>query len=290
MEKICPSCGAAPDASGDGALVSEEPVAVAAEPAVDFEPEAAASGEAAISEDPEAPAADLDAEAASEETASLAEAEASESDAPEAALEEPQEPAKPKKKDRGGFIAVGAVVVLALIIGACVYEMLQGRLGGRSSMNPSAVAVEVFNEDGAQVAQLTNEELSFYYWGEYYYFLQSYGMAFDPSLPLSEQAYDDDETWEDYFEDSAMASIQQTCALKLEAEAAGFQMPEEYQTQYDDTISYLAENAQYAGFTDAEGNGDVLAYIQDSVGEMNVSIKMQDAGSDYTIWGIGIIQ
>ena len=50
--------------------------------------------------------------------------------------------------------------------------------------------------------------------------------------------------------------------------------------------STISGNKQYTwGGPEAD-----LAYIQQSSGELNVSLKVQNAASDFTIWGIGIIQ
>lgn len=72
----------------------------------------------------------------------------------------------------------------------------------------------------------------------------------------------------DYFIESAQNSIIQTVALKAEAEEKGFTLPEDYQSEYDSVVDAMATNAANAGFTDEEGNGDVLAYIQDSYGRL----------------------
>ena len=74
-------------------------------------------------------------------------------------------------------------------------------------------------------------------------------------------------TWEDYFLENAQNSIIQTVALKQEAESKDFTMPEDYQSEYDSVVENMASNAASAGFTDEDGNGDVLAYIQDSYGD-----------------------
>jgi hypothetical protein len=114
---------------------------------------------------------------------------------------------------------------------------------------------------------ITNGELCYYFWGEYYYYVQSYGFSFDAATDLDQQSYSDTQTWEDYFMESACSSIIQIEALKAEAEAAGFTMPEDYQEEFDSTIDSMADYALQSGFTDSDGNGDVLAYIQDSYGK-----------------------
>lgn len=76
--------------------------------------------------------------------------------------------------------------------------------------------------------------------------------------------------------ESAKTSIVQTVALKQAAEAEGFTMPEDYQSEYNSVIEAMTTNAASAGFTDADGNGDVLAYIQDSYGS-NATVEEFEA-------------
>ena len=140
-----------------------------------------------------------------------------------------------------------------------------------------AAAVKVQNADGETVEEITNQQLSYYFWGEYFYYVNNYGFSFDASQPLDQQTYQeatDSETgettvttWEDYFLENAQNSIIQTVALKQEAESKDFTMPEDYQSEYDSVVENMASNAASAGFTDEDGNGDVLAYIQDSYGD-----------------------
>ena len=50
--------------------------------------------------------------------------------------------------------------------------------------------------------------------------------------------------------------------------------------------SSISGNKQYTwGGPDAD-----LAYIQSTAGTLNVSISMENTSSDFTIWGIGVIQ
>lgn len=52
------------------------------------------------------------------------------------------------------------------------------------------------------------------------------------------------------------------------------------------TTTKVSGNKQYTwGGPDAE-----VAYYQETAGEMNVSIKMENAGTDFTIWGLGVIK
>lgn len=86
------------------------------------------------------------------------------------------------------------------------------------------------------------------------------------ATPLDEQSYSDTKTWQDFFLDNACTSLLQIESLKSEAEQAGFTMSEEYQEEYDSTVASMADYALQSGFTDKDGNGDILAYVQDSYG------------------------
>lgn len=66
-------------------------------------------------------------------------------------------------------------------------------------VDAEAVAVTLQDADGQQVAEITNRQLSFYFWGEYFYYVNNYGFSFDASQPLDQQTYQentDDSTGE----------------------------------------------------------------------------------------------
>lgn len=186
-----------------------------------------------------------------------------------------------KKKHSVLTVVLTAIIGLLLIIVVCLVIALTtlsktGSMPGfvtaitelfqKDNFDPDAIAVTIQDENGNELTELTNAQFSYYYWGEYYYYVQTNGFGFDASKPLSEQQYSDDMTWHDFFLQNACTSIQQIESLKAAATEAGFTMPETYQSEYDSTISSMADYAQQAGFTDSDGNGDVLAYIQDSYG------------------------
>ena len=202
--------------------------------------------------------------------------------------EEAEEPSlavaaeEPVKKKRSILpVVLGAIVGLLVIIVVCLTITLTtlsktGKMPAfvnniqsifhREHFKGDADALQVKNQDGDEIATLNNEQFSFYYWGEVYYFLQSSGMAFDPSQPLSEQDYAEGKTWQDFFMENAATSALQVEAMKAEAAAAGYEMPETYQDEYNSILESMPDYAAQAGFTDDQGNGDLLAYVQDSYG------------------------
>lgn len=188
----------------------------------------------------------------------------------------------PKKKRSVLAIVLTTVIGLLLIAVVCLAITVTtlsktGDMPGfitaiserlhKASFDADAVAISLQDADGNEIAALTNAELGYYFWGEYYYYVQNNGFSFDASKPLADQPYSEDMTWQDFFLDNARSSIQQIAALKAAATAANFVMPEEFQSEYDTTISSMADYAVQAGFTDKDGNGDVLAYIRDSYGD-----------------------
>lgn len=274
--ETCPNCGAAMTAQEQD--TDNQPV-------VEEAPAEVESSVQPAEETEEAPTAENE-EAEETEAAE----ETTESDEEAAPAEVPEEAPKKKKKSPAAVIA-GVVIVLLAVIVACLavalnYVSKNGKLPSLTELaeqakekkvDGDAAAVKVQNADGETVEEITNQQLSYYFWGEYFYYVNNYGFSFDASQPLDQQTYQeatDSETgettvttWEDYFLENAQNSIIQTVALKQEAESKDFTMPEDYQSEYDSVVENMASNAASAGFTDEDGNGDVLAYIQDSYGD-----------------------
>ena len=282
--ETCPHCGAAMTAQEQD--VDTQPAEAPAETEENVQP-------AEEAEEVQDTAAETETEEAADLAETLEPAETEETSEPDEsaeAAEVPEEAPKKKKKSPGAVIA-GVVIVLLAVVVVCLaaalsYVSKNGKLPSlteimeqakEKKVDGDAVAVKVQNADGETVEEITNQQLSYYFWGEYFYYVNNYGFTFDESLPLDQQTYQeatDSETgettvttWEDYFLENAQTSIIQTVALKQEAEAKGFTMPEDYQTEYDSVVETMASNAANAGFTDEDGNGDVLAYIQDSYGD-----------------------
>lgn len=222
---------------------------------------------------------------------SLSEETPEETPEPDALEPDQTEPvaAAPKKKHTLGILAgviIALLVVIVVALGVALKYVNDGnKLPSLSDVvekvqekkiDADATAAYVRDADGMDIAQIDNELLNFYYWGEYYYFVNTYGFQFDSSLPLEDQVYEevtDSETgettvttWQDYFMESARYSINQIEAMKEAGEAEGFEMSDEYMTEYNNVIDTMTTNAASAGFVDEEGNGDALAYIQDSYG------------------------
>lgn len=101
---------------------------------------------------------------------------------------------------------------------------------------------------------LTNGQLQVYYWMEALnclYSASSYGTAApDFTKPLSGQIYDEanGQTWEQYFLSAALETWHQYQTMTLEAEKAGFVIPEDYSKDFDTLEADLESAAQKNGF------------------------------------------
>ena len=284
LEGLCPQCLEAPEETAEE-VVTEETAEVAELPA-----EEPAEAVEETSKEPAEAVEETSEEAAQEVLDEVTEEVAEETEEPA------QETEKPKKKRRLMPILAGVVIALLVVIVACLGLALRhvqngGKIPSLSELraqreaekfDSEAAAVVVTDQDGT-VSTLNNAQLSFYYWGEYYYFINAYGFSFDATLPLEEQVYETTTdsvtgettatTWHQYFLESACYSINQVEALKTEAQKAGFEMTETYLTEYNDILTTMPDNAVTAGFVDENGVGDVEAYIKDSYGS-DVTVEL----------------
>lgn len=108
-------------------------------------------------------------------------------------------------------------------------------------------------------AELTNAELEIYYRMQVLDFVNYYGsyltqIGFDPSQPLSDQVcyYDSTMSWEQYFLDVAIETWQNYQALAQLANANGFTLDEEWETELAKIPESLQEQATSAGFETVE--------------------------------------
>lgn len=104
--------------------------------------------------------------------------------------------------------------------------------------------------------QLTNTELAYYYWSEFFYYSGAYGEYLtdmvDFSKPLSEQTYSGDTSWEDYLLEQTLLTIQDTMSMVFQAEAEGYEMSEDYLNTYQQVLVNFAAAAQEGGYADME--------------------------------------
>ena len=148
-------------------------------------------------------------------------------------------------------------------------------------------AEEVTAEEVAAVVatcgnqELTNGQLSFYFWQQYFSFLNTYGsyaafFGLDSSQPLSEQMYSETQTWEDFFLQEAVRTFWQVAAVGRDADEAGYQL-DEATTAYLETLrSGMEQEAEANGYT-------VDEYVQTVYGP-HVTLE------DYMAFGEGLMR
>ena len=101
------------------------------------------------------------------------------------------------------------------------------------------------------------DQFQYYFCYQYAGILDAYGnQAFDPKQPLSQQSYDETQSWEDFLVSQALTLAEQTAQLCLAAEAAGFTLPA---TGNFDAAA--AQTAKENGYVNQSGEGDVAAYL-----------------------------
>ena len=77
-------------------------------------------------------------------------------------------------------------------------------------------------------------------------------MGLDATLPLSQQTYDENVTWADYFMDIALNSARSDYLLSEQAKAEGFTITEDSRLTLDNTIEMLPAFAAMYGYTDED--------------------------------------
>ena len=135
----------------------------------------------------------------------------------------------------------------------------------------SATADELTDEVLARVVavcgseELTNRDLAYYYWNQYYSFQNAYGMylsyLMDTTKALEDQlSMDGEKTWQEMFLDSGVEMFHSIAALDQKAQAAGFQLSEASEEQLAALVDTCEQSAEYFGYD----SGD--AYIQSVFG------------------------
>ena len=104
--------------------------------------------------------------------------------------------------------------------------------------------------------QLTNRTLPIYYWQQYMSFTNTYGMylsyLMDTSLPLDQQMYDEEHTWQQQFVDGALRMFQYHASMAQEAEANGYEMTQTGKDLLASVPEELESTATGYGFASAD--------------------------------------
>lgn len=148
-----------------------------------------------------------------------------------------------RRKSNIKYTIVGIIVVLVL---ALVFVL------NSAWLSRTLTAVTIDGEDYSVA------ELNYYYSASYmnfyntYYDYVSYGLFFDPSESLADQDYSEDMTWRDYFLETAVHTMAEVKALNEAAEADGFVLSEEYETQYAETVENFKTQWEAYGYSSLE--------------------------------------
>ena len=101
------------------------------------------------------------------------------------------------------------------------------------------------------------DQFQYYFCYQYAGILDAYGdQAFDPKQPLSQQSYDETQSWEDFLIAQSLTLAEQTAQLCLAADAAGYTLPAS-----GDLDTAVEETAKESGYA------DVAAYLTAYYGE-----------------------
>lgn len=148
-------------------------------------------------------------------------------------------------------VAIAAVLVAGLVFaGMNIYN--------KSGIVEKNMVAATINDE-----ELNSVQLSYYYvdtvnanlsqWSNTYgeslsLFLNLMGI--DPTLPLSEQSYNEEITWADYFIESALEQAKSEYMLAAAAEAEGFALSETELQAVENTISTVSMYAMLYGYND----------------------------------------
>ena len=113
--------------------------------------------------------------------------------------------------------------------------------------------------------ELTNAQLQVYYWtqvqdflsSEYGYYLPYIGLDYTQPLDTQVCMLEEGLSWQQYFLKQALSAWQSYQVMANEAEAAGYEMPQENRDYLDSLPATFAENATAVGFESPE---EYLAY------------------------------
>ena len=114
--------------------------------------------------------------------------------------------------------------------------------------------------------RLTNRELPYYYWQQYYSFASTYSSyaayLIDATTPFDQQmcVFDDTLTWQQYFLQGAVSTYKSVSALWQDARLNGFQLGQEDQDYLDSLGNNVTVSAASYGYESAD------AYLQTAYG------------------------
>jgi len=131
--------------------------------------------------------------------------------------------------------------ILYSIIGAFIVLLFAAIFLYNSTWPSRHVTAVTINGEKYTVAQLNyyySTAYESFYQNYYTYFSYGYG-PFKTDESLAHQSYSDTMSWRDYFIQSAVDNMKQIQMLCDEANAAGFKMPDDEQTKYEDACNQI---------------------------------------------------
>lgn len=197
--------------------------------------------------------------------------------------------AEQKEAKKVKIYSIAFVVVLVALIVLAVAISVNRSVETRGVHEKNTVAATIGSHE------LSNAELSYYYIDYVNNYVNTYGSylslsGLDTSKTLDQQVYSTEtgETWADFFISQAASTAQSTLSLADAAEAEGFTLSEEQQTQVDLLSSNLDSYAKLYGYSNADaflkaqyGNGsskaDYLAYYSRNLLASAYQTAHQDA-------------
>ena len=197
--------------------------------------------------------------------------------------------AEQKEAKKVKIYSIAFVVVLVALIVFAVIISVNRSIEARGVHEKSTVAATIGSHE------LSDAELSYYYIDYVNNYVNTYGsylslFGLDSSKTLDQQVYSTEtgETWADFFISQAASTAQSTLSLADAAEAEGFTLSEEQQTQVDLLSNNLDSYAKLYGYKNADaflkaqyGNGsskaDYLAYYSRNLLASAYQTAHQDA-------------
>lgn len=155
-----------------------------------------------------------------------------------------------KEAKKVKIYSIAFVAVLVLMIGFAIGVGVNRSIESSGVREKNTVAVTIGEHE------LSSAEFSYYYIDYINNFANNYGsylsyFGLDTSKTLDEQVYDEESgiTWADEFIEEAASSAKSVLALADAAEAEGFTLPEEEQSQVDLLSSNLDSYATLYGYS-----------------------------------------
>lgn len=156
------------------------------------------------------------------------------------------------------YTTVFVVAIVAVLVAGLVFAGIN--LYTKSGIVEKNMVAGTVNDE-----QINSVQMSYYYidtvnstfsqWSDSYGDSMSMYLSFmglDPAKPLSEQAYNEELTWADYFVEYAFEQAKSEYLLADAAEAAGFTLSEDDKLALENTISTMTMYAAMYGYKDVD--------------------------------------